>query len=73
MWIKDDEFIRSRVPMTKFETRVLSLALLDVKEGDVLLDIGAGTGSISIQARKLGAKVISIEKDREAVEVLKGI
>lgn len=71
MWIRDEEFIRSRVPMTKFETRVISLALLDIKEGDVLLDIGAGTGSISIQASKLGAKVISIEKDREAIDIIK--
>ncbi|SHE28670.1 precorrin-6Y C5,15-methyltransferase (decarboxylating) subunit CbiT [Caloramator proteoclasticus] len=71
MWIKDEDFIRSKVPMTKFETRIISLALLDIKEGDVLLDIGAGTGSISVQASKLGVKVIAVEKDKDAIEVFK--
>lgn len=64
MWISDEEFLRSKVPMTKFEIRVISCALLDLNNDDVLLDIGAGAGSISIQAKKIGAEVIAIEKSK---------
>lgn len=70
MWISDEEFLRSKVPMTKFEIRVISCALLDLNNDDVLLDIGAGTGSISIQAKKIGAEVIAIEKRQEAIDIM---
>lgn len=71
MWIKDEYFVRGDVPMTKFEARVISLAYLDICKKDVLLDIGAGTGSISIQAAILGASVFAIDRDDEAVKLLK--
>lgn len=71
MWISDEEFLRSNVPMTKFEIRVLSCALLNLNKDDVLLDIGSGTGSISIQARKMGADVVAIEKKQDAIDIMK--
>ena len=43
-WIKDEEFIRGSIPMTKFNIRVLNMAYLSIEEGDNLLDIGAGQG-----------------------------
>lgn len=69
-WIRDEEFIRGSNPMTKFEARVLIMALLEAGAGDKLLDIGAGTGSVSIQAALLGAKVFSIEREPEGVELI---
>lgn len=48
-FIKDEEFIRGKVPMTKEEVRILSIAKLELEKDDKMLDVGAGTGSISIQ------------------------
>lgn len=58
--------------MTKEEIRILSIAKLELRDGYSLLDIGAGTGSVSIQMSKCCPKgeVIAIEKDLEALEVL---
>lgn len=70
-WIKDEEFIRGSIPMTKFDARVLILALLEIEKSEVFLDIGAGTGSISIQAAMQGAEVFAIEKELEGIELIK--
>ncbi len=72
-FIKDEEFVRGQCPMTKEEIRILSIAKLELKEDSCVLDIGAGTGSISIQGAKfcpLG-KVIAIEKDKDAIGTIK--
>ncbi|GCD12746.1 precorrin-6Y C5,15-methyltransferase (decarboxylating) subunit CbiT [Clostridium tagluense] len=69
-WLRDEEFIRGKIPMTKFEVRVLTLAMLDISSEDVFLDIGAGSGSISIQAAVLGAKVFAVEKEPEGLELI---
>ena len=72
IYIKDEEFIRGNCPMTKEEIRILSIAKLELRDGYSLLDIGAGTGSVSIQMSKCCPKgeIIAIEKDPEALEVL---
>ena len=70
-WIKDEDFIRGNIPMTKFNIRILTIAYLQIKEGDRFLDIGAGTGSISIEAALHGAKTWAIEKEVEGVELIK--
>ncbi len=70
-WIKDEEFIRGSIPMTKFDVRVLIMAMLELEKDDVFLDVGAGTGTISIQAALCGAEVFAIEKEAEGVELIK--
>lgn len=69
---KDEEFIRGKVPMTKCEVRTVSIAKLDLQENSVLYDIGAGTGSVSIEiaAKYPGIKVYAIEKNEEAVSLI---
>lgn len=70
-WIKDEDFIRGNTPMTKFNIRILTIGYLALEHGDRLLDIGAGTGSISIEAGLQGAKVWSIEREVEALELIR--
>lgn len=72
-YIKDEEFIRGNCPMTKEDVRILSIAKLELEEYFKVLDIGAGTGSISIQACKICTKgeVTAIEMNEEALDVIK--
>ncbi|RIV28161.1 precorrin-6y C5,15-methyltransferase (decarboxylating) subunit CbiE [Alicyclobacillaceae bacterium I2511] len=68
--ILDAEFAQrkpDRGLITKREVRVLSLAELQLNPGDVLWDIGACTGSISIEAilQTPGLQVFAIEKNAE--------
>ncbi|KOR24751.1 precorrin-6Y C5,15-methyltransferase (decarboxylating) subunit CbiT [Clostridium sp. L74] len=72
-YIKDEEFIRGSCPMTKEDIRILSIAKMDLDENSKVLDVGAGTGSISIQAATICASgnVTSIEKDKEALNIIK--
>lgn len=70
-WIRDEEFIRGKIPMTKFNIRTLSLAYLNLEKDDKFLDIGAGTGSISIEAALQGAQVWSIEREDEGIDLIR--
>jgi len=71
-YIRDEEFIRGNCPMTKEEVRILSIAKLNLRENSLALDIGAGTGSLTIEMSRQCSKgvVIGIEKDLEALKVL---
>lgn len=72
MHIRDEEFIRGKVPMTKAEVRMISIGKLDLKEDSILIDVGAGTGSIGIEAStylKKG-KVYAIEKKDSRVDLI---
>ncbi|KAI3349879.1 precorrin-6Y C5,15-methyltransferase (decarboxylating) subunit CbiT [Clostridium botulinum] len=73
IFIKDDEFIRGKCPMTKEEIRVLSISKMNLKEKSFVLDIGCGTGSITVQASKIAkqGKVLAIEKEEEAYNITK--
>ena len=71
--IKDEEFIRGSVPMTKEEIRAVCISKLALKSDSVFYDIGSGTGSIAVAAASLscGIKVFAIERKDEAVELIK--
>ena len=70
MAIPDEEFIRGNVPMTKQEIRILTLAKAQIKPNDVVIDIGAGTGSLSIEAAMIARQVFAVERNAEAVELI---
>ena len=69
--LPDEAFERGNVPMTKALVRHECVRLLGLKEGDVLFDIGSGTGSVAIEASCLSpsVQVFSIEKKPEAAEL----
>jgi precorrin-6Y C5,15-methyltransferase (decarboxylating) len=67
--LPDDAFAQRKPDkglITKSEVRAISLAKLRVFPGSVMWDIGAATGSVSIEAARLGArKVWALEKNAE--------
>ncbi|MBR3458520.1 MAG: precorrin-6Y C5,15-methyltransferase (decarboxylating) subunit CbiT [Selenomonadaceae bacterium] len=69
----DEEFIRGKVPMTKREIRILSLAKARLEPGSVVYDIGAGTGSLSIEAAlQVGdGHVYAIERSPEGIGLIR--
>jgi precorrin-6B C5,15-methyltransferase / cobalt-precorrin-6B C5,C15-methyltransferase len=52
--------------ITKSETRALVLARLGPGPGDLVWDVGAGSGSIAIECSRLGAAAIAVERDSES-------
>lgn len=70
--IADDAFLRGKVPMTKQEIRTLSLAKLGLTQGAVLYDIGAGTGSVAVEAalQCVEGAVYAIEKKPEGISLI---
>jgi precorrin-6Y C5,15-methyltransferase (decarboxylating) len=63
-WGLDDAAFAHRDGMiTKSEVRALALAWLGPGPGDLVWDVGAGSGSVGIEAARLGAAVIAVERD----------
>ncbi|MCH4008625.1 decarboxylating cobalt-precorrin-6B (C(15))-methyltransferase [Companilactobacillus sp.] len=69
--MKDDLFIRTKVPMTKSEVRSISLDKLQLQAKNSFLDIGSGTGSVSMQAALEfpELKIVALEKNPDAIEI----
>ena len=71
----DERFIRSAkgeatVPMTKSEVRAVLLSKLAPEYGNVVYDIGSGTGSVSVElALCAGCRVYAIEENPAALEL----
>lgn len=68
--IPDEEFLRGEAPMTKEEVRILTIAKARINPEDIVLDIGAGTGSLSIEASFLAKEVYAIERNKVAYGIL---
>src|SRR5699024_4360412 len=47
--LPDGAFLRGDVPMTKEEVRTLAISKLRLEEHHVVWDVGAGTGSVSVE------------------------
>jgi precorrin-6Y C5,15-methyltransferase (decarboxylating) len=73
-FLPEDAFAR-RVPkkglITKREARLLSLAMLQLRPASVVWDVGAGSGSVAVEAALLApeGRVFAVEIDPEGVEL----
>lgn len=71
--IPDNEFIRGKVPMTKSEVRAVSISKCNIEDTSICWDIGAGTGSVSVEMAMLcpNGMVYAVEKKHDGVELIK--
>lgn len=71
--LSDEVFARDKVPITKSEVRAVIISKLDIRPDSICYDIGAGSGSVSIEMARLAyeGKVYAIEKNPLAVELIK--
>ena len=70
--LPDSAFVRGKAPMTSSEIRALSLCRLGLTAKALLWDVGAGTGSVSVEAALAcpEGKVFSVECKEEALALL---
>ena len=71
--IADEAFQRGNVPMTKEEIRTLAVSKLRLRSSDIVYDIGAGTGSISIEAARMvpDGTVYAVEVNPEGAALIR--
>ncbi|MBE6725856.1 MAG: precorrin-6A reductase [Ruminococcaceae bacterium] len=71
--IPDGEFIRGDTPMTKSEVRAVSLSALALPADAVVYDVGAGTGSVSVECALAAPDgvVYAVEKEPDAAELIR--
>ncbi|SMF27798.1 precorrin-6y C5,15-methyltransferase (decarboxylating) subunit CbiE [Desulfovibrio gilichinskyi] len=69
----DDDFTRQKGLITKLPVRATGLALLGLSRGQTIWDLGAGCGSVSIEASFLAknSQVFAVEKDTDRFEMIK--
>jgi precorrin-6Y C5,15-methyltransferase (decarboxylating) len=66
--LSEGEFEHRSGMITKPEVRALVLARLGPGSGDLVWDVGAGSGSVAVECARLGAAAIAIERDVESCE-----
>jgi precorrin-6Y C5,15-methyltransferase (decarboxylating) len=66
--LAEDGFAHRDSMITKFEVRALALARLGPRPGDLVWDVGSGSGSVAVECARLGAAVSAVEKAADGVE-----
>ena len=71
--IADEEFATAKKLITKQEVRAVTLAKLQLQDDLVMWDIGAGSGSVSIEAENLmpNGRIFALEKNPQYLVFLK--
>lgn len=70
--IPDEAFLRGNVPMTKAEVRAVSISKLCLEPGWMVWDVGAGTGSVSVEVARVlpDGLVFAVEREQEACKLI---
>ena len=71
--VPDEAFVRGKVPMTKEEIRCIALSKLRLGETSVVYDIGAGTGSVAVEAARMAfrGRVYAVERNPEGLKLIR--
>jgi precorrin-6Y C5,15-methyltransferase (decarboxylating) len=64
--LSEEEFEHRSGMITKSATRAFVLSRLGPGPGDLIWDVGAGSGSVAIECARLGAAAIAVEHDPES-------
>ena len=67
--IPDSLFSRSKAGLTREEVRSIITSKARIKGTERVLDVGTGSGSVSIEFAQLGCDVTAVEKDEENFEI----
>lgn len=70
--LPDTAFVRGNIPMTKSEVRAVALSKLRLMSDDTVFDIGAGTGSVAVEAALSldTGRVYAIEQKAEGCRLI---
>ncbi len=70
--LRDDAIVRGEVPMTKEEVRELAVCKLRVRPDDTVWDVGAGTGSVSVELARAACagQVFAVERTEQACALI---
>lgn len=68
--IRDSDMERGSVPMTKQEARWVGVNLLDLRENEIVYDIGAGTGSVSMEMARRASVVYAVERSMDGIALI---
>lgn len=70
--ISDAAFVRGDVPMTKQEVRAAALSKLALRRTDTVWDVGAGTGSVSVELALAACegRVYAVERNETACALI---
>ena len=63
--IPDSLFSRSKAGLTREEVRAIIVSKARIRGNERVLDVGTGSGSVSIEFALLGCDVTAVEKDKE--------
>ncbi|MCQ9180900.1 precorrin-6y C5,15-methyltransferase (decarboxylating) subunit CbiE [Streptomyces sp. IBSBF 2953] len=66
--LPEGDFAHRDSMITKFEVRALALARLGPRPGELVWDVGSGSGSVAVECARLGAAVSAVEKAADGVE-----
>lgn len=71
--LADGDFLRGKAPMTKEEVRALVISKLHIAANHTVWDVGAGTGSVSVEAALAASRgtVCAIERNTDAIGLMR--